>query len=79
MDHFYDNSLQTGLMSDIAIYLEVLGEHIVLLGNQVRQILRSLYEDQKTDRVSLLGLGRRQEQDCRQALPGKPASRLPLG
>jgi hypothetical protein len=36
MDHFYDNSLQTGLMRDIAIDLEVLGEHIVLLGNQVR-------------------------------------------
>ncbi|KAF4613211.1 hypothetical protein D9613_011059 [Agrocybe pediades] len=34
MDHFYDNSLQTGLMRDIAIDLEVLGEHIVLLGNQ---------------------------------------------
>ncbi len=35
MDHFYDNSLQTGLMRDIAIDLEVLGEHLVLLGNQV--------------------------------------------
>ncbi|EIW79654.1 hypothetical protein CONPUDRAFT_137936 [Coniophora puteana RWD-64-598 SS2] len=34
MDHFYDNSLQTGLMRDIAIDLEVLGEHVVLLGNQ---------------------------------------------
>ncbi|KAF9485607.1 hypothetical protein BDN70DRAFT_847463 [Pholiota conissans] len=34
MDHFYDNSLQTGLMRDIAIDLEILGEHIVLLGNQ---------------------------------------------
>ncbi|KAI8989190.1 AAA domain-containing protein [Trametes punicea] len=34
MDHFYDNSLQTGLMRDIAIDLEVLGEHLVLLGNQ---------------------------------------------
>ncbi|PPQ92175.1 hypothetical protein CVT25_008949 [Psilocybe cyanescens] len=34
MDHFYDNSLQTGLMRDIAIDLETLGEHIVLLGNQ---------------------------------------------
>ena len=35
MDHFYDNSLQTGLMRDLAIDLELLGEHIVLLGNQV--------------------------------------------
>lgn len=35
MDHFYDNHLQTGLMRDIAIDLEVLGEHLVLLGNQV--------------------------------------------
>ncbi|TBU30306.1 AAA domain-containing protein [Dichomitus squalens] len=34
MDHFYDNSLQTGLMRDLAIDLEVLGEHLVLLGNQ---------------------------------------------
>lgn len=36
MDHFYDNSLQTGLMRDLAIDLELLGEHVVLLGNQVR-------------------------------------------
>ena len=35
MEHFYDNSLQTGLMRDLAIDLEVLGEHVVLLGNQV--------------------------------------------
>jgi hypothetical protein len=35
MDHFYDNSLQTGLMRDLAMDLEVLGEHLVLLGNQV--------------------------------------------
>ena len=35
MDHFYDNSLQTGLMRDLAIDLELLGEHLVLLGNQV--------------------------------------------
>ncbi|KAH7915875.1 AAA domain-containing protein [Hygrophoropsis aurantiaca] len=34
MDHFYDNSLQTGLMRDLAIDIEVLGEHVVLLGNQ---------------------------------------------
>ena len=35
MDHFYDNSLQTGLMRDLAIDLELLGDHLVLLGNQV--------------------------------------------
>lgn len=34
MDHFYDNSLQTALMKDLAIDFEVLGEHLVLLGNQ---------------------------------------------
>ncbi|KAI0634180.1 AAA domain-containing protein [Trametes polyzona] len=34
MDHFYDNSLQTGLMRDLALDFEVLGEHLVLLGNQ---------------------------------------------
>ncbi|KAF7319254.1 hypothetical protein HMN09_00262900 [Mycena chlorophos] len=34
MDHFYNNSLQTELMRDIAVDLEVLGEHVVLLGNQ---------------------------------------------
>lgn len=34
MDHFYNNSLQTGLMRDLAIDLELLGEHVVLLGNQ---------------------------------------------
>ena len=33
MDHFYDNSLQTGLMRDMAMDLEM-GEHLVLLGNQ---------------------------------------------
>lgn len=35
MDHFYDNSIQTGSMRDLAIDLELLGEHLVLLGNQV--------------------------------------------
>jgi hypothetical protein len=35
MDHFYDNSLQTRLMRDLAIDLELLCEHLVLLGNQV--------------------------------------------
>lgn len=34
MDHFYDNSLQTGLMRDLGIDIEVLREHVVLLGNQ---------------------------------------------
>lgn len=34
MDHFYDNSLQTGLMRDMAMDLDM-GEHLVLLGNQV--------------------------------------------
>ncbi|KLO18907.1 hypothetical protein SCHPADRAFT_935748 [Schizopora paradoxa] len=34
MDHFFDNSLQTGLMRDMAVDLEILGEHLVLLGNQ---------------------------------------------
>ncbi|CCM05477.1 uncharacterized protein FIBRA_07698 [Fibroporia radiculosa] len=34
MDHFYDNSLQTGLMRDLAVDMELLGEHLVLLGNQ---------------------------------------------
>jgi len=35
MDHFYENSLQTGLMKSITIDLALLGEHVVLLGNQV--------------------------------------------
>ncbi|KAL0575398.1 hypothetical protein V5O48_000404 [Marasmius crinis-equi] len=34
MDHFYDNSQQTGIMRDLAIDMELLGEHLVLLGNQ---------------------------------------------
>ena len=38
MEHFYDNELQTGLMRDLAIDLEILGEHLVLLGNQVRTL-----------------------------------------
>ena len=37
MDHFYDNSLQTGLMRDMAVDLEM-GEHLVLLGNQVSPV-----------------------------------------
>lgn len=35
MEHFYDNSLQSGLMRDMAVDLELLKEHLVLLGNQV--------------------------------------------
>ena len=35
MDHYYDNSLQTGLMRDLAVDMELMGEHLVLLGNQV--------------------------------------------
>ncbi|GJJ14791.1 hypothetical protein Clacol_009059 [Clathrus columnatus] len=34
VEHFYDNSLQTGLMKDIAVDLEILKDHVVLLGNQ---------------------------------------------
>ena len=40
IDSFYDSSLQTGLMRDLAIDLEILGEHVVLLGNQVGGIYR---------------------------------------
>lgn len=43
MDHFYDNSLQTGLMRDLGIDLEILGEHVVLLGNQVRLYCHTHY------------------------------------
>lgn len=43
MDHFYDNSLQTSLMRDLAIDMELLGEHLVLLGNQV-SILTFMFE-----------------------------------
>lgn len=42
MAHFYDNSLQTSLMRDLAIDLEVLEEHLVLLGNQVRSGVTSV-------------------------------------
>ncbi|KAH9028969.1 AAA domain-containing protein [Lactarius pseudohatsudake] len=34
MDHFYDNSIQSAQMRDLAIDFELLGEHLVLLGNQ---------------------------------------------
>ena len=36
MDHFYDNSVQSAQMRDLAIDFELLDEHLVLLGNQVR-------------------------------------------
>ena len=35
MDHFYDNSVQTAHMRDLAVDFELLDEHLVLLGNQV--------------------------------------------
>lgn len=41
MDHFFDNSLQTGLMRDLAVDFELLGEHLVLLGNQVSNSIPS--------------------------------------
>ena len=41
MDHFYDNSLQSALMRYLAVDFELLGEHLVLLGNQVRFSLLS--------------------------------------
>ncbi|KAI0061227.1 hypothetical protein BV25DRAFT_1857935 [Artomyces pyxidatus] len=34
MDHFYDNSIQSASMRDLAVDFELLGEHLVLLGNQ---------------------------------------------
>ncbi|KAH8984497.1 AAA domain-containing protein [Lactarius hatsudake] len=34
MDHFYDNSIQSAQMRDLAIDFKLLGEHLVLLGNQ---------------------------------------------
>ena len=40
MDHFYDNHLQSGLMRDLALDLEVLGENVILLGNQARKFPR---------------------------------------
>ena len=36
MDHFYDNSVQSAQMCDLAVDFELLDEHLVLLGNQVR-------------------------------------------
>jgi von Willebrand factor A domain-containing protein 8 len=36
MDHFYDNSLQSAQMRDLVVDFELLHEHLVLLGNQVR-------------------------------------------
>ena len=64
MEHFYDNSLQTGLMRDLAIDLEVLGEHVVLLGNQVikPRHCKHFYAD--------ILVGCRQEQDRGSTMPG---------
>lgn len=42
MEHFYDNSLQTGLMRDLVIDFEVLEEHLVLLGNQVSMLASTM-------------------------------------
>ena len=39
MDHFYDNSVQSAQMCDLAVDFELLDEHLVLLGNQVRSIV----------------------------------------
>ncbi len=36
MDHFYDNSIQSAQICDLAIDFELLGEHLIFLGNQVR-------------------------------------------
>lgn len=36
MEHFYDNSVQSAQMRDLAVDFELLDEHLVLLGNQVR-------------------------------------------
>lgn len=59
MEHFYDNSLQTGLMRDLAIDLEVLGEHLVLLGNQVCSFLaRGLIIGELTPRIAFRELER---------------------
>ena len=60
MAHFYDNSLQTGLMRDLAIDLEVLGEHLVLLGNQVRTVPTRSGERPLTRRNAGLGGGEEQ-------------------
>ena len=40
MDYFYDNSIQSAQMRDLAVDFELLDEHLVLLGNQVRRVLR---------------------------------------
>ena len=51
MDHFYDNSIQSAQMRDLAIDLELLGEHLVLLGNQVRFVLETHFFDPCLGRV----------------------------
>lgn len=39
MNNYLDNSQQTALQREIATDLEVLGEHVLLLGNQVRWLV----------------------------------------
>lgn len=51
VDHFYDNSIQSAQMRDLAIDLELLGEHLVLLGNQVRFVLETHFFDPCLGRV----------------------------
>ena len=43
MDHFYDNSIQSAQMRDLAVDFELLDEHLVLLGNQVRFNVNDTY------------------------------------
>jgi hypothetical protein len=62
MDHFYDNSLQTGLMRDLAVDFELLGEHLVLLGNQVCSTSGFKLE---VDKFNLNSSGCREKQACR--------------
>jgi len=74
MDHFYDNSIQSAQMRDIAIDFEILGEHLVLLGNQVWLIFETL----PLFFSSSSCVGRRQEQNHRQVVPGESAAVLRL-
>jgi len=43
MDHFYDNNVQSAQMRDLAVDFELLDEHLVLLGNQVRFNVNDTY------------------------------------
>ena len=66
MDHFYDNSVQSAQMRDLAVDFELLDEHLVLLGNQVRFHV----SPHASPRFVQLLLGCRQEQDHRSVMPG---------